>query len=305
MTGGMGMQIMVLYGGDSAERQVSLSSGQRVVAALSRLGHRAWGYDYVGGALPIRWLREAMEVDAVFLAFHGGAGEDGRIQARLHSCGILHYTGSAPKAAAIAMTKDVAKELVARAGVPVPQGVLLHGRCAEPPLDFPFVIKPRMGGSSIGLHFIKNASDWRKLPPSGDFLCEKLLPGREFTVGILNCMALPVVEIRPNGGRYDYWHKYTVGASRELCPAPLPPAQSRELQRMALRAFGALGLRDYARIDFRESDDGVAHFLEANTLPGMTETSLFPLAAQTAGISFAELCEKMALLAAARKRKKR
>ena len=131
---------------------------------------------------------------------------------------------------------------------------------------------------------------------------EPLLVGREYTVGILNGQALPVVEIRPQGGVYDYRRKYTVGETEEICPAPIPDKEANRLQKWAKQAFLALGLRDFARVDFKEDENGVPHFLEANTLPGMTRTSLLPLAAERAGIAFPSLCEQMALLAAKRKK---
>ena len=296
------MRIIVIYGGDSEEREVSIRSGERVVRALSARGHRAIGYDHRGGALPLRVIQAAAEADALFLALHGGDGENGRLQARLTSCGVLHYTGTCPSGAAMAMAKDVAKRLVAAAGVPVADGVLLRGAAEAAPLPYPCVVKPQSGGSSIGMQVIQNAAEWRKLAPSEGLLCESYLPGREFTVGILDGAALPVVEIRPLGGVYDYRHKYTAGACEELCPAPIPPERARYLQALSLRAFAALGLRDYARIDLREDRKGEPRFLEANTLPGMTQTSLFPLAAEAAGLSFPELCEKMAAMAAKRKR---
>lgn len=298
------MQIMVLCGGDSAEREVSLRSGARVALALAERGHEVTRYEHSGGALPIAVLREAAVADALFLALHGGEGEDGRLQARLVSCGIFHYTGSAPRGSAMAMAKDVARELVSAVGIPVAKGVLLRASMTEPPLPLPCVVKPRTGGSSIGLRFVHTVEEWKKITPYRGLLCETYLPGREFTVGILGGKALPVVEIRPRGGQYDYRHKYTAGASEELCPAPLSVTRSRGLQKMALTAFSALGLRDYARIDFREDEGQRPHFLEANALPGMTATSLFPLAAGAAGIGFGELCERMAAMAAARKRRK-
>ena len=196
----------------------------------------------------------------------------------------------------------MAKRLVGAVGVPVAEGVLLHGATASAPLPYPCVVKPQNGGSSIGMQVIQTAEEWRKLAPSGGILCESYLPGREFTVGILDGAALPVVEIRPRGGVYDYRHKYTAGACEELCPAPIPPERARHLQELSRKAFAALGLRDYARIDLREDSKGKPCFLEANTLPGMTQTSLFPLAAEAAGLSFPELCEKMAAMAAKRKR---
>ena len=296
------MQIIVIYGGNSNEREVSLRSGERVAEALRCRGHRVACYDHVGGKLPIGFLQAAFAADALFLALHGGEGENGCLQARLTSCGIWHYTGSCPAGSAMAMAKSVARNLVAQAGIPVADGCLLKSDRAAPPFAFPLVVKPETGGSSIGMHIVKTPEEWQKLTPLRGMLCEKYLPGREFTVGVLNGRALPVVEICPHGGVYDYRHKYRPGESRERCPAPISDMRAGRMQEMAQRIFGILGLRDYARMDFREDADGIPCFLEANTLPGMTETSLFPLAAEAAGIPFAELCEKMAAMAAKRKR---
>ena len=299
------MQVSVLYGGDSAEREVSLKSGVRACAGL-----RAWGHEVI--PMPLCGEPSAREIalmkraDAVFLALHGGAGEDGRLQALLERNGIFHYTGSGPAAAALAMHKERAKACVRAAGVPTANGVTLSVWQREPPLPYPFVCKPLCGGSSLGLSFIYDHRDWQKLAPLGHFseemLCEELLSGREFTVTVLQSQALPAVEIRPLGGAYDYHHKYTVGASEELCPAPVAEAERARLRELALTAFRALDLRDYARIDLKESAPGKPCFLEANALPGMTETSLMPLSAKAAGLSFPALCDKMARLAGERKK---
>ena len=300
----MEMEIVVLCGGDSAERRVSLCSGERVAEALRQSGHAAVLLDMRVEPSPAQ-MAQMRRADAVFLTLHGGAGEDGRLQSSLEQAGIFHYTGSGPAASALAMHKALAKDCVSRAGVPVAKGVVCCHRRAEPPLPYPFVVKPLQGGSSVGLSFVHTAEDWKKLAPSdhflGDCLCEEYLGGREFTVGVLRGKSLPVVEIRPRGGIYDYAHKYTVGASEELCPAPLDSRASAHLAALALRAFHALNLRDYARLDFRADAAGAPRFLEANTLPGMTETSLLPLAAAAAGISFGALCTEMAQLACQRK----
>ncbi len=299
------MEIVVLYGGDSAERGVSLCSGVRVAAGLRKAGHTVTLLD-LSGEPTACMLEQMRRADGVFLALHGGAGEDGRLQSLLESNGIRHYTGSDPCGAALAMHKEKAKARVAVAGVPVAKGVVLQGACSEPPLPYPFVCKPLYGGSSVGLHLVFCHADWQKLIPSGHFLdgmlCEAFLPGREYTVGVLDGRALPAVEIRPKGGIYDYAHKYTAGASEELCPAPISPLERERLATYALQAFQALGLRDYARIDFREDGAGVPHFLEANTLPGMTETSLLPLAAKATGMDIQALCERMIQLAIKRKK---
>lgn len=299
------MNITVLYGGDSTERAVSLCSGARVAAALREAGHAVTLLD-ARGRLSDLELQQIRQSDGVFLALHGGAGEDGRLQSELERNGIFHYTGSAPLGAALAMHKERAKARVRQAGVPVAKGVVLDRWQATLPLSVPFVCKPLCGGSSVGLFVIDRAEKWQKLAPFGHFsepmLCESYLPGREFTVGVLGTEVLPAVEIRPRGGHYDYQHKYTAGASEELCPAPLEKWEKERLSTYAKRAFDALGLRDYARIDFRESEGGEPCFLEANTLPGMTETSLLPLAAGAVGVSFPALCERMIFLAAKRKK---
>lgn len=298
------MRILVLYGGESEEREVSLRSGARVAAALKRLGHVVRGAD-PADLSSAALVRQCVAVDAVFLALHGGSGENGGLQAMLEAAGIYHYTGSGPEASACAMRKDEAKACVTKVGVPVAKGELLQWD-RIPSVSYPVILKPPAGGSSLGLCFLRNESELRALLPlHREMLCEELLPGREYTVGILRGRPLPVVEIRPKGGTYDYAHKYAAGASLELCPAPVPRGKRELLQELAVRVYEALGLRDYARIDFKEDADGLPRFLEANTLPGMTETSLLPLAAQVAGLSFEKLCEDMAAMAAERKDKAR
>lgn len=291
------MNILILAGGRSPEREVSLVSGACVRNALAGR-HRAVLFDTKDG-LP---GRDALAgADAVFLALHGGDGEDGRVQRQLEEMGIFHYTGSAPDASALAMRKDRAKAVVAAAGIYVAAGgVLPPGKLPE--FQEPMVLKPLCGGSSVGLVRVETRGELPRKPFFEPMLFERLLPGREYSVGLLVHTALPVVEIRPSGGVYDYAHKYTAGATSELCPAPIPAQKTAYLQRTALRAAGVLGLRDYARIDFKEDETGTPCFLEANTLPGMTGESLLPLAAKAAGISFADLCETMAALAAVRKK---
>ena len=296
------MEIVVLCGGESSERAVSLRSGERVAKALRDRGHSVLTVDYRQDPLE-GWLIARLRcADAVFLALHGGAGEDGSLQAELEEWGIYHYTGSAPAGAGLAMDKDAAKRAVAAMGVPIPQGVVLRQGVQKPqPPGFPAVIKPLCGGSSVGLRFLQSEQEYAALEVSESLLCERFLSGREFTVGVLDGQALPVVEICPVGGVYDYHHKYTPGATEELCPAPITAEQSDSLQSLARVIFASLGLRDIARIDFREDERGQPYFLEANVTPGMTATSLLPLAAHAEGIDFPELCECLAYLASKRK----
>ena len=172
----------------------------------------------------------------------------------------------------------------------------------RPNLTFPAVIKPIAGGSSLGVRFAQRQEELSDFAPNEAMLCEPYLCGREFSVGVLGGESLPVVEIIAPKGQYDYERKYKKGACRKLCPAPLAPQEEKDLREMALTAFQALTLRDFARIDFREDGAGHCFFLEANTLPGMTETSLLPLAARARGLSFEALCEKMLRGALARRR---
>lgn len=290
------MRITVLCGGDSGERAVSLASGKRVFEALASCGHAVSLIDW-RGELPPRCLLDLQKSDAVFLALHGGKGEGGALQAALEENGVCNYTGTRADAAALAMDKARAKKTVARVGVPTARGGvwLPGGEC--PPLDAPIVVKALSGGSSEGLSILRSAEEIRRFQPAVPMLAEAYLSGREYTVGILDGEVLPAVEIAVEDGLYDYEHKYKAGAAAELCPAPITAEKAARLQALARRAFEALGLRDVARIDFKENDKGEIFFLEANTLPGMTATSLLPLAASAAGYSFTRLCAKMAELA--------
>ena len=282
---------------------MSVKSALQVIGALAETPHRAVAYDWSGGEPDDRLLHLARESDAVFLALHGGGGEGGELQAALEHAGIFHYTGSDAEGAALALDKAKAKACVAEAGIPVAQSAVWHPGEAPPNVTLPAIAKPLWGGSSVGLVSIKTPKELAAYRPSEPLLVEEYLPLREFTIGILDGKALPAVEIVPLGGVYDYEHKYTPGATRELCPAPIDREKAERLTALALGAFEVLGLRDFARIDFKENAEGVPCFLEANTLPGLTETSLLPLAAGAVGIPFTALCERMAKAAAKRKRK--
>ena len=296
------MKIAVLCGGDSPERAVSLRSGARVAAALAARGHSVVTMEPPRRRISADMCRLFADVDAIVLALHGGDGENGGVQSLLERAGFFHYTGSDPEASALAMQKDLAKQCVEGAGLAVACGAVIpRGEGVPPWLKPPLVVKPRAGGSSVGLAFLDDARACRAFCAVEDMLCESFLPGREYSVGILEGQALPPIEIRPRGGVYDYHHKYTAGATEELCPAPLAPSALLALERMALDAFQALGMRDFGRIDFREDAGGRVCFLEANTLPGLAATSLLPLAAEQVGIDFATLCERVAALAARRK----
>lgn len=294
------MKVLVLYGGNGSEREVSVKSALRVIATLREIGHCVRALDYRGKAPDKALCQMANESDAVFLALHGGDGEGGILQGALEDAGIFHYIGTGPRGAALSLDKARAKRAVEAAGVAVARGAVWMPDEALPFSTRPAVMKPLSGGSSVGLTYLEEKTVVP--PPSEPMLLEELLPGREYTVGILGGRVLPTVEIRPKSGVYDYHSKYTRGAALELCPAPLDGEKEKALGHTALKAFAALGLRDFARIDFKEDSYGTPVFLEANTLPGLTETSLLPLAAKAAGLSFSDLLGEMLRPAAERKK---
>jgi D-alanine-D-alanine ligase len=294
----MALNITVMLGGPSAEREVSLRSGAAVATALRSLGHHVSELD----PAPAGWeLPGGTEV--VFLALHGTYGEDGTVQQQLEKCGVP-YTGCDPEASRIGFDKALTKERCLGAGVPTARHVILDSVNASWPLgwDPPVVLKPVRQGSSVGLQFVERVSDWNKalqeaMRYDSQALMEELIVGRETTVGILGDEALPIVEIRPKAGAYDYTNKYTSGATEYLCPAPLDEATTRRVQAAGMAAFRAIGGRDYARVDVMVRANGDPVVLEVNTLPGMTETSLLPKAAAAVGLGYARLCERMVELA--------
>jgi D-alanine-D-alanine ligase len=292
------LRILVMSGGPSAEREVSLRSGAAVVRALSGLGHEVTQLDPVND----RWSVPA-GIDVVFLALHGTYGEDGTVQGRLDGTGVP-YTGCDADSSRIAFDKLETKRRCVAAGLATPRFTVVRSVRAGFPLGWhpPLVVKPVRQGSSVGLRFVDQVEGWRDalaatLEHDTEALVEERIPGRETTVGILDGDALPVVEIRPLEGGYHYANKYTPGATEYDCPANLDRLTTERLQRMALRAFGAVGGRDYGRVDMMLGSDGQPVVLEVNTLPGMTETSLLPKAALAAGISFPNLCQQMVDLA--------
>ena len=325
------MKIAVLFGGTSEERDVSIASAAQVIPALRGLGHEVVAIDTATGRLPpsaeqtlltngvapeppsrtaLSHMRESAlalttnasdirDVDVVFLALHGGAGEDGRVQAVLDLAGLA-YTGSNHIASATAMDKDLSKRLFRAAGVPTADWlmapVLAHD--VSETLGWPVVVKPNKQGSTVGLSVVRAAGE---LAPAialadrfdSEVMVERFVPGRELTVGILDGEALPVGEIIPKGEIFDYEAKYQKGGAREVFPADLPQKAAKELQQLALRAHAALKLGVYSRIDFRMDPQGGFWCLEANSLPGMTAGSLLPQAARAAGIEFPKLVERI------------
>ena len=339
------MKIAVLCGGLSPERNVSISSGTKIAAALIERGHQVVLMDmflgledYTGDIQMIfdnppalggtkidsvapdletvkagrKWQSKSqfglhvLEVcamaDIVFLALHGRTGEDGRVQATFDLMGIP-YTGSGYLGSAIAMDKDLTKRVVAPLGVRTPEWQIVDCRKADPEtacpaVELPCVVKPVDSGSSIGVSIAHTQAELvqalRDAARNGDrVVVERYIRGREIQVGILDGKALPSIEIIPLQGFYDYENKYQPGAAKEITPAPIPEELERDLADTAVKVFRALGLRAYSRADFILDEEGKSWFLEINTLPGMTPTSLVPQEAEAVGISYGELCEKI------------
>jgi D-alanine-D-alanine ligase len=330
------MRITVLLGGTSAERDVSIASGMRIVQALRSRGHDVTAFDTARGVIargdeaavaaegmkaappslealanmartslsPSLGTQPAVrDADVVFLALHGGQGEDGTLQSLLDLSGV-RYTGSGHLASALAMDKDLSKQLFRSAGVATADWLMAPASADQVAgkLGMPVIVKPSKQGSTVGLTLVREPG---QLAPAikeasrydDEVMIEAFIAGRELTVGVLGDTALPVGEIIPKHELYDYECKYTSGMAAEEFPAKLSEDEAKQLQDLALRAFRALKLRGYARVDFRRREDGKSFCLEANTLPGMTELSLMPQAAQAAGISFPELCERIVYLA--------
>ncbi|HTO72575.1 MAG TPA: D-alanine--D-alanine ligase [Gemmatimonadales bacterium] len=328
------MKVTVLTGGCSSERDVALASAVQVVAALRSHGHRVSVVDTVRGLVPEREepallsrrvgaapssttdlaeqerrflltelyrLPAVSQAEVLFLALHGGRGEDGTIQALLDVVGVP-YTGSGPLGSALAMDKDVSKELFRAAGVPVAEWLMappaVTGAEAGRKLGWPLVVKPSKQGSTVGLSVVKRESDFPAALElaqryDDEIMIEAFIPGRELTVGVLEGVALPVGEIIPQHEIFDYECKYTPGMSQEIFPADLPEPVAQDCRRLGLLAHQALKLGGYSRVDFRLTPEGRSVCLEVNTLPGLTATSLLPQAARAAGIEFAELCDRI------------
>lgn len=296
------LNITVMLGGPSAEREVSLQSGTAVAQALRSVGHNVHELD----PKTPDWTLPP-NTDGVFLALHGTYGEDGTVQRQLDKLGVA-YTGCDAEASRIAFDKVLTKQRCGEGGVPTAKFVVIDSATTPWPRGWqpPVVVKPVRQGSSVGLQFVERVSDWADALREAfrydtELLVEEKIEGREATVGILGGKALPVVEVRPKQGSYDYRNKYTAGATEYFCPAPLDCAITDAIQTAALGAFRAIGGRDYARVDVMVRASGEPVVLEVNTLPGMTETSLLPKAAAAAGLSYEALCQRMIELALKRR----
>ena len=302
-------KIAVLMGGPGSEREVSLATGQGVAKALRSLGAEVVEVDVRDQNFQV-----PNDVDLAFITIHGTFGEDGQIQKILEDRGV-RYTGDGVEGSRHAFDKILSKQKFLEHNVATPESEVIDaGR--RPKMSVPLVVKPPRQGSTVGIVIVKKQSDLDgAIKEAGKYdrklLVEKFVSGRELTIGILGDQALPIIEIIPKGGFYDFNTKYpflnpTSGASAQhVCPANIDATLTKKIQELALRAFRALGLMVYARVDVILSDRGEPFVLEANTIPGMTETSLLPEAAAVAGINYADLCARIIALSLARTEGKR
>ena len=334
------MKIVVLAGGISTERDVSLSSGSMIYKALSGRGHQAvlldvyLGYEgksegifeldtdwaaqvgVIGEENPdieaVKALRKdggkrffgpnVLEIcemaDCVFLALHGANGEDGKVQACLELLGIP-YTGTDFVSSAMAMDKGISKDIFKAYEIPTPSGIRVKkGETEEKRIPFPCVVKASCEGSSVSVSIARDEEEYLAAKEEAfrygnEVIIEQYIKGREFSVGVLDGKALPVIEMVPKMEFYDYRAKYQAGSAVEICPAEISAEKTHEMQDIAERVFQALRLKSYARMDFIMSEAGEIYCLEANTLPGMTATSLLPQEAAAAGMDFGELCQRI------------
>ena len=336
------MNIVVLAGGLSTERDVSFKTGSMVAKALKENGHKVilldvfMGYsdseeDLTGifdradeisvqvSDIPTEApdlakvkasrkdqspcffgpnvIKMCQMADIVFMALHGENGENGKIQAAFELMGIK-YTGTDYISSAISMSKELTKKVLVPDGIPMPKGVALKRGHKIEYVPYPCVVKPCCGGSSVGVSIVANDAEFKEALTEAfsyedNILVEEYIEGREFSVGVIDFQALPIIEIAPVEGFYDYKNKYKAGATKETCPAVLPKEISERMQRWAEKACESAGVTTYARVDQLLTEDGDIYCLEINTLPGMTGTSLLPQEAAAAGISYDELTEKI------------
>ena len=338
------MKVAVLMGGNTSEREISLRTGHGMAQALRRLGHEVLAVDAANGRLlaagdeerapapdaaivpagPAALVSAAAihEAEVVLIALHGGGGENGKLQALLDLAG-KPYTGSGVMASALAMNKAMSKRVFQQAGIPTPPWLLVEaeGPLAAallagqlPPavatLGLPLVVKPNEEGSSVGLSIVREqagmAEAFREAVRYGhEILLEQYIEGRELTVTLMGERVLPIVEIRPKSGFYDYESKYTAGRSDYFCPADLPEALAERVRSLGVAAARALDCRGVSRVDFRLDPHDVPWCLEVNTIPGMTPTSLVPMAAKAAGMSYEQVVQRMLELALEEARRRR
>ena len=335
------MKIVVLTGGISTERDVSLVSGKMIYQAVKRLGHQAVLLDvYLGMqrediehifeseedfSRDIRDIQESCPdisavkalrkdggkcffgpnviricqmADVVFVALHGAEGENGKLQAAFDLLGI-RYTGTDYVGSALAIDKGLAKELFLVNDIPTPRGVVLKaGQSIQNDLPWPRVVKACKGGSSVGVYIVEDPEEYGTAVKNAfaygtEVVVEQYIRGREMTCGVVEGKALPIVEIVPKKGFYDYKNKYQAGSTKDICPAPIDAETTERIQRLSEKVFRVLRLKQYARVDLMLDEQGNPYCLEANTLPGMTPVSLIPQEAAAAGMSYDQFCQKI------------
>jgi len=297
-------KIAVLMGGPGSERDVSLATGRGVSKALRSLGAEVVDVDVRDEKFVL-----PKDVDFAFITIHGTFGEDGELQKILEERGVP-YTGDGVEASRAAFDKVLSKEKFREHNVVTPEWEVVEvGR--RPTISVPLVVKAPRQGSTVGVVIVKDASELDSaMAEAGKYdrtlLIEKFVPGRELTIGVLGDQALPILEIIPKGGFYDFNNKYPFlnpqagGGAEHVCPAKIDPAKTKQIQEQALDAFRSLGLVVYGRVDILLSDSGNTFVLEVNNIPGMTEASLLPEAAAAAGISYVDLCARIIALSRAR-----
>jgi D-alanine-D-alanine ligase len=297
-------KIVVLMGGPGSERDVSLATGRGISKALRSLGAEVIDVDVRDENFEL-----PDDVDLAFIALHGTFGEDGQVQKILEDRGIP-YTGDGVEESRLAFDKIRSKEKFREHGVITPEWETIEAH-QRPRMQLPIVVKPPRQGSTVGVYIVRRAEEVESAMREaakydGQLLVEKFIAGRELTVGILGDQALPILEIIPKGGFYDFTNKYPFlnpqagGGAEHVCPAKIDKKKTTEIQELALRAHRSLGLQVYSRVDVLLTENGVATVLEVNTIPGMTEASLLPEAAAAAGISYVDLCARIIELSRAR-----
>lgn len=291
----MRLKVGILMGGLSEEKEVSILSGNAVAEACikNKFSVKKILFDGLNSNL----IKSASSVDIIFNALHGGAGENGKVQSFLKANNIK-YTGSDEISSKLCMNKERTKQIAQIIGLKTPKWELVSNSSNIPQMDFPYVIKPNEQGSTVGLSIVENKTMLKKsiiqsFKFSKDVLAETFIKGRELAVSIFDDVALPIIEIIPSKKIYDYECKYTLGKSNYLCPANLNPKTDYNIKKDSELIFKELGCSGYGRADFLLDDNESYHFLEMNTLPGMTETSLFPKSAAAAGIKFEDLISKI------------
>ena len=336
------MKIVVLAGGTSTEREISIVSGTGICGALRQKGHEAILVDIFCGVEDVDWenpfpaeydvekaaeymksfnpkieemkktrrsffgpnvLELCEKCDIVFLGLHGANGEDGKVQAAFDLMGI-RYTGTGYLSSAMAMDKGITKQVFLMNHVPTPGGFSMNKEdgfekdLSKYGLSFPVVVKTSCGGSSVGVYIVNDQKEYENALADAsqygdEIVVEEYIKGREFSVAVVDNKAYPVIEIAPIQGFYDYKNKYQAGSTVETCPAEIPPELTVKMQENAVKAAKALGLTGYSRLDFMMKENGDMYCLEANTLPGMTPTSLIPQEAKVLGMDYPTLCEEL------------